>query len=117
MSKSFELRDKPILQISLDESGIKINDAANPQNNGTYLFEQIKNVDLKPERTSWFASILSYVVDLITGSAFGGKFKNKANLKLELINQTIKIWLIDADFEKAERVVELIKSNKNYTQQ
>ncbi len=42
------------------------------------------------------------------GSAVGGNFKDKANLKLVMNNQTYKIGLIGANIKKAVKVAESI---------
>lgn len=116
MTETIELRNKPELKIVLNEDEFEVIDASDPKNNGKFSYGQIKNVELKAERTDWFISVLSKVMDLLTGGASGGNFKNKANLKLEMINRTLKIRLTDADFEKAERIAELINNKKTYTQ-
>ncbi len=117
MTETIALRNKPELKIILNTDEFEIVDVSEPQNNGTYTFIQIKSAALHAERTDWFISALSWIVDLVAGSAVGGNFKNKANLQLVMVNRTLKIWLTDADFEKAERIVELINNNKTYTQQ
>ncbi len=117
MTETVALRNKPELKIILNTDGFEIVDVSEPQNNGTYTYGQIESVALNAERTDWFISALSFIVGLFAGSAGGGNFKNKANLQLEMVDRTLKIWLTDADFEKAERIVELINNNKTYTQQ
>jgi hypothetical protein len=115
MIESVVLRNKPELKIILNKDGIEIIDASEPKNNGVYSFGQIKNVKLNAERTNWLISVLSWVVDYLTGSATRGNFKRKASLILEMVNQTLKLWLIDADFNKAEKIAELINHKKTYT--
>ena len=60
---------------------------------------------------------MSYILTLFVSGAIVGNFKNKANLTLETDNGTLKIWLVDADLEKAERVAQLINAKKISTQQ
>lgn len=112
MTETVELRNKPELKIILNNDEFEIVDASELKNNGIYAFGKLKNVELNAERTNWLISTLSIIVDLFAGSAVGGKFKKKANLNLEMENRNLKIWLIDADFEKAKRVTELINSKK-----
>ncbi len=112
MSQTIKLRIQPELKIVLNNSEFEIIDASEPKNNEIYSFINIKNVELNNYRTDWFISIISRIVDLFMGSAVGRDFKNNANLKVELENQKIKLWLIDADFEKAEKTVELLTIRK-----
>ncbi|WOD42389.1 hypothetical protein [Hwangdonia lutea] len=112
MTETVELRKKPELKFILNTDEFDIVDASEPKNNGTYSYAEIKKAELNAERTDWFISTLSHIADFLMGSAVGGNFKNKANLKLKLNNRTLKIWLIDADFKKVERITELIKNKK-----
>jgi len=112
MTETVELRSKPKLKIILNEDEFEIVDASEPKNSGIYSFGELKNAELNAERTNWFISILSVIVDFLTGSGNGGKFKTKSNLKLEMEKQNLKICLIDADFVKAKGLTELINSKK-----
>ena len=112
MTETVELRNKPELKIILNEDEFEIVDASEPKNSGIYSFGELKNAELNAERTNWLISILSVIVDFLTGSGNGGKFKTKSNLNLEMEKRNLKIWLIDADFVKAQRITELINSKK-----
>jgi len=115
MNNTVELRSKPELKISLNEDGLEIIDASEPKNSGFYPYRQIRKIELNTERTDWFLSAFSWVLELFSGTTVvGGNFKNKANLKLEMVNRTLKIWLVNVDFKKAEVITEKIKT---YTQQ
>ncbi len=116
MTETIELRNKPELKFILNADEFDILDASDPKNSGTYSYSEIKSTELNEERTNWLLSTLSIIVDLITGGYGSGKLKERANLKLEMKNLNLKVWLIDADFEKAKRVTELINSKKTYTQ-
>lgn len=112
MTETIELRNKPELKIILNKNEFEIVDVSEPKNSGIYSFGKLKNVELIAERTNWLFSAFTIVVDLFTGSAFGGKFKSKANLNFSMENRNLKIWLIDANFDKAKRVTELLNSEK-----
>ena len=112
MTENVELRNKPELKFVLNMDEFDIIDASDPKNNGTYSYAEIKSAELNSERTNWLISILSIIVDFLSGSGNGGKFKTKANLILKTDNRNLKIWLNDADYEKAENLTELIKSKK-----
>ncbi|WP_298425208.1 hypothetical protein [uncultured Kordia sp.] len=112
MITTIELRNKPELKIILNNDEFEIVDASEPKNSGIYSFRKLKNTELNAERTNWLISTLSIIVDLLIGSGVGGKFKKKANLILEMENRNLKIWLIDADFEKAKKITELMNNKK-----
>ena len=117
MTETITLRDKPTLKLMLNSSSLEIVDSSDPKNNGTYAFNDIKNAKVKAESTDWFVSILSYILDLFVSSALGGNFKNKAHLTLDTDDGTLKIWLVDADLQQAEKVAQLINAKTNGTQQ
>ena len=112
MTETIKLRNKPELKIILDKNDFEIVDASEPKNNGTYSYAEIKSEKLNSERTNWLISTLSIIVDFLTGSGNGGKFRSKANLILKMDNRNLKIWLIDADFEKAKKVIVIINNKK-----
>ncbi len=118
MTQTLEIRSKPKLKFVLDKNEFEIMDAADQKNSGIYLFKYLKNVDLKEKRTDWLISTLSWIADLFTGDiGVGGNYKNKANLKIYLVNRTIKIWLSDEDVENAEKTRQLLLQRKTYTYQ
>ncbi|WP_298556653.1 hypothetical protein [uncultured Algibacter sp.] len=110
MIEIVELRDKPELKIKLNEVGIEIIDPSQPKNCGTFLFNDIINIELKPKRTDLFITSLSWIVDLLIAGGGGKNYKNDASLKLETINQTLNIWLTNADLNRAERMTRLIEN-------
>ncbi|GFZ77835.1 hypothetical protein GCM10011531_04110 [Aquaticitalea lipolytica] len=112
MTEIVVLRNKPELRIILNNDEFEIVDASEPKNNGIYSFGELKNVELNAERTNWLISILSVITDFITGIGNGARFKDKSNLNIEMENRNLKLWLINADFGKAEKLTELIKSKK-----
>ncbi|MEF3080581.1 hypothetical protein [Winogradskyella poriferorum] len=117
MTETVELRNKPELKFILNTDEFNVIDASEPENNGTYSYTEIKSAELNSERTNWLISILSVIIDFLTGSGNGGKFKTKANLTLKTEKRNLKIWLNDADYGKAKKITELINKNKTYTQQ
>ncbi|WP_298340325.1 hypothetical protein [uncultured Algibacter sp.] len=109
MTETFELRYKPLLKIKLDGLGIEITDASRSKNCGSFSFKNIINIELTPKKTDWFVTTLSWILDLFVASGGGENYKNEANIKLKTVNHTLKIWLQNVDFEKAETIVKLIK--------
>ncbi len=113
MTETVELRKKPELRIILDADRFEIVDISEPKNSGTFPFQQIKSVELNGQQTNWFISILSWILELFSGNAIvGGNFESQANLKLEMVDRSLKIWLTSVDFEKAKRVAELLNNKK-----
>jgi hypothetical protein len=106
--ETVELRTKPELKITINQNGFKILDSADPVNNTEYSFFNLNKVEFHPGQTDWLVFILSVVVDLITGGGNSGKFKNKPNLKFKLDNKTFKLYLVDADLEKAKATTNLL---------
>lgn len=117
MKETLELRNKPELKIILNKDEFEVVDMSESKNSGIYSFSDLKNVELNAEKTNWLFSAFTVIVDLFTGSAFSKKFKSKANMEVVMDNRKLKIWLIDADFEKAKTVTELLNGKKAYTQQ
>ncbi|GAK95027.1 hypothetical protein JCM19298_803 [Nonlabens ulvanivorans] len=110
MNEIFELRHQPELKFIIGEDSFQIIDGYDVENNGKYSHDILKSAVLKDDTTNWWISIASIFVDLFSGSAVGGKFKDKANLVLETENQKIAIYLRDADLEKAKQVTDLLNS-------
>lgn len=116
MKETLELRTQPELKIILNKDEFEVVDISDAQNSGIYSFTHLKGVELNAEKTNWLFSAFTLIVDLFTGSAFSKKFKSKAHMDVEMDNRRLKIWLIDADFEKAKIVTELLNGKKAYTQ-
>ncbi|REG88211.1 hypothetical protein [Winogradskyella sediminis] len=74
MTETVELRNKPELKFILNTDEFNVIDASEPKNNGTYSYTEIKSAELNSERTDWLISVLSVIVDFLTGSGNGGKF-------------------------------------------
>ncbi|MGS0527725.1 hypothetical protein ACU8V7_23600 [Zobellia nedashkovskayae] len=113
MIETIELRNKPELKIILNADEFEVIDAAKPRNNGKYLFRKIRNVELSKERTDWLVSSIAFLASIFTHGNLE-TYKNRANLTLETDSQTLKIWLGNADYEKAQSVMRLIKSKKAF---
>jgi len=110
MEEVIELRKKPELKITLKEKEFEIVDSYEIKNSGVYQFEELRSIHLNKEKVNRFISTLSIIIDFLTASAVGGKFSDKASLILDMKSQKIKIWLIEADFNKAKSVTELLKN-------
>jgi hypothetical protein len=102
MSQIIILKNRPKLEITLQEEGFEILDNSAQSNNGIYSYSNLKSVKINKKLTNWFLSIISYIPVGFMGSAKGEIIINKANLKIKLQKRTIKLRLKDADMTKAE---------------
>ncbi|WP_420379380.1 hypothetical protein [Gilvibacter sp.] len=117
MTETIELRDKPELKFILNSDELDVINSSDPKNSGRFSYSEIESAKIYSERTSWFVSILSIIVDFFTGGGSGGIFKSKANLTLKTEKKSVKIWLRATEFEKAKKITALINTNKTNTQQ
>ena len=113
MTKLVKLRNKPELKFTLESDEFNLVDVSEPKNSGTYSYSEIEKVELNKEKTNWIYSIFTLIADFTLSfvgfdTGAGGKYKDKANLKIKLSGRTLKIWLTKADFAEAEKLTELI---------
>lgn len=113
MTETVELRNIPELKFILKKDGFDIIDASKPKNSGAYSYFETKSVELNSERINWLISILSIIVEFLTGVGNGGIFRSKTYLMLHMHSQDLKIWLNNADLGKAEKIKQLIESKKH----
>ena len=112
MLKIFELRNKPELKIILKKDKFEIIDALEINNNGIYSKSEIIKIELNKEKTNWFVTVFGNILEILTGIAFGGKFKNKAKLKLNFENKTIILLLNNNELKEAEKISKLLTIEK-----
>ncbi|WP_324024947.1 hypothetical protein QSV08_17225 [Maribacter sp. BPC-D8] len=108
MNSTIEIRNKPKASIIFHEDKFEIIDSKDIGNNGFYLFDKLLNIDVIERKTDWFITIISFIVDIFTGSASGSNYKNKAHLKIDLEEHSIKIWLSSEDIDKAHKAKQLL---------
>ena len=96
------LRKSPELSFTFKETGLELIDDASPHNSGTYDFKEIINITFYEEKTNRWISAISWFMDLITTSAVGGNFKDKAHLVMKLKSKSLKVWLNDAELPAAK---------------
>lgn len=102
------LREKPLFEIQIQEHGFTINNDADKNDNGLYEFEKIDDLKFEKKRINWFVSISSFIVDLFSGSATGGIFKEKNQLKFKYNTIDKRILLDQCDVKKTEKIVQEI---------
>ena len=95
MNKEVIINDEPLQKITFKDFGFIIYDESSNHNN-EYLFEKIENIQIEFKKINWFISVVSILIDLITGSAMGGIFKSKSfiinfNYSDKRINYQFKI--------------------------
>lgn len=103
------LRKQPKLLVSIKDYAIEVIDDAELTNNGVYSYNTIKSIEFILEKTDWFVSVFSWVVDLFSSILVGGKFSSKAHIRLKLKDKVLKIYLIDADLDQAKEIVAVVK--------
>ncbi|WP_299800333.1 hypothetical protein [uncultured Maribacter sp.] len=111
MNSTIEIRNKPKASIIFNEEKFEIIDSKDSSNNGFYLFDKLLNVDVIERKTDWYITVLSFIVDIFTGSASGSNYKNKAHLKIDLEDSSIKIWLSNDDIDKAHKAKKLLNES------
>lgn len=106
----YNLRQAPELTIKLNDERFEVIDFYDRKNIGVYSFENLQCIKINAERANWMISTLSWIVDLFTVSGDGGLYKDQANMVFKMSDMILKISLIDADYKKAESLVEFIKT-------
>ena len=108
MIKTITLRNKPELKCILDIDNVTIVDASAPKNNGIYQYSDIKKIMVHKEETNWFFSFITVIMDLFMQFGNGKKYTTKAYLTITLENNILKIWLNNANLQKAKEVTAFI---------
>ncbi|MCM4173991.1 hypothetical protein DHD32_21200 [Arenibacter sp. TNZ] len=97
MNEIITLRNSPKLDIRLEKDMFEIIDQITPKNNGSYAYGSLMSVQLKK---GWLLSLLSYIPFFWT-VPFEPGFRNRTHLNIKLGEQTLRIWLVGSDMEKA----------------
>ncbi|WP_424003397.1 hypothetical protein [Maribacter sp. IgM3_T14_3] len=108
MNQILDIRIKPKVTIVFNEEKFEIIDAEDVNNNGIFLIDNLKNVEIIERKTNWFITILSFTVDLFTGSGSGSNYKDKAYLNIDFENRSVKIWLSNEDIDKANKAKDVL---------
>ncbi len=103
------LRNNPLFEIRIQKDGFIIHNDADNNDNGLYEFDKIDSLDFQKKRINWFVSISSFIVDLFTGSATGGIFKERNQLRLNYSHVEKRIILDNCDMKAAEIAIQKIK--------
>jgi len=106
----YELRKKPKLLFTLNDSDFHLIDEDNPSNNGEYNYNSVISVDLVKGKTNWIISIFSLVIDFIFDLGSFSNYKEKDKLIIQLTRSKIEILLFKVNKKEVES---LIKSLKN----
>ena len=114
MSEIVQLRNRPELKFIFNSTEFEIVDAADPKNNGVYAYSAVENIELRTEQTNWLFSTFTHVVDLLIGDAgAGGNYKTNAHFNIKQNTKSFKVWLLDIENLKAEKIPELFLKKKN----
>lgn len=101
MSDTFVLRTKPLLRFTLEDNQFHIQDDSDPLKNSTHNYSELKEIKLIDEQTDELISDLSWVLRLLSVISIAGDYKTKAHFRLKVSGRRLKIWLINADLNKA----------------
>lgn len=116
MSQIVQLRNRPELKFIFNSTEFEIVDAADPKNNGVYAYPAVESIELRTEQSNCLFSIFTHALDLLIGDAgagAGGNYKTKAHFNIKLSTKYFKVWLLDADNLKAEKIPKLFTKKKN----
>lgn len=114
MSEIVQLKNRPELKFIFNSTEFEIVDDADPKNNGVFAYSAVESIELRTEQINWLFSIFTHALDLLIGDAgAGGNYKTKAHFNIKLSNKSFKVWLLDIDNLKAEKIPELFLKKKN----
>ncbi|MDP5060495.1 MAG: hypothetical protein NWP64_01115 [Maribacter sp.] len=108
MNQLLDIRTKPKVTIIFNEEKFEIIDTEDVNNNGLFLIDNLINVEVIKRKTNWFITILSFTVDIFTGSGSGSNYKDKAYLNIDFENRSVKIWLSNEDIDKAHNAKDVL---------
>lgn len=106
----YELRKKPQLLFTLNDTDFHFIDEDNPSNNGEFKYNSIVSVDLVKGKTNWIVSIFSLVIDFIFDLGSFSNYKEKDKLIIQLTSSKIEIFLFKVNKEEIESLIESIKN-------
>ncbi|UPQ78875.1 hypothetical protein M0M57_14800 [Flavobacterium azooxidireducens] len=101
----YELRKKPKLLFTFNDSDFHLIDDDNPSNSGDFKYNSIISVNLVKGKTNWIISIFSLVIDFIFDLGIFSKYKEKDKLIIKSKNSTIEIPLFKVDKKEVEALV------------
>lgn len=106
----YELRKKPQLLFTLNDTDFHLIDEDNPSNNGKFKYNSIVSVDLVKGKTNWILSIFSLVIDFIFDLGSFGNYKEKDKLIIQLTSSKIEILLCKVNKKEVESLVSILKN-------
>ena len=107
----YELRKKPKLLFTFNDSDFHLIDEDNPSNNGEFKYNSIISFDLVKGKTNWIISIFSLVIDFIFDSTSFNNDKEKDKLFVQLKNSKIEILLFKVDKKEVEDLISNLKES------
>ncbi|WP_291115998.1 hypothetical protein [Flavobacterium sp. UBA6135] len=110
----YELRKKPKLLFTLNDSDFHLIDEDNPSNNGEFEYNSIISVDLVKGKTNWIVSIFSLVIDFIFDLGSFSNYKEKDKLIIQTKDSEIEILLFKVDKKEVEELISNLKESIKY---
>ncbi len=97
------IRNKPRLEVILNEIDFEIINDQNENQNGVYLYELTDYVVVEKKKINWLITTLSYIVELVLSDVGGGDtYHAKNKLKFNYNKSEVKILLVDCDIKTVE---------------
>nr|WP_298996332.1 hypothetical protein [uncultured Allomuricauda sp.] len=109
------LKESPPLEFIFDENSFQIINAANPDSEGIYEHATLKSVGFHKEKTNWFLTIFSFMVELVVGVGGGDRYKDKKKLTIHHANKKVKIDLFDCEQKTIDKLISKLKAIANLT--
>jgi hypothetical protein len=106
----YELRKKPKLLFTLNDSDFYLIDEENPSNGNEFKYNSIISVDLFKGKTNWIVSIFSLVIDFIFDLGSFSNYKEKDKLIIQLTSSKIEILLFKVNKREVEALVKSLKN-------
>ena len=104
----FKLRTEPIFEIDLSENEIKITDGSLSKSVSVYEYSKLQSFNFKREKTNWAVTILSFIIDLFTGSGSSDKYTEKNQLLLTYNGKKLKYYLEKCELLEITKIVDLV---------
>lgn len=101
----YELRKKPQLLFTLNDTDFHLIDVDKPANNAEFKFNSIISIDLIKGKTNWIVSIFSLVIDFIFDLGSFSNYKEKDKLIIQTKDSEIEILLFKVDKKEVEALV------------
>ena len=99
------LRENPCFTVELFKDSFIITDDKRLANNGTYAYDNLKQVNYSTQKINWWITLFSFITD----PGFGDVYRDKVVLHIQLKRKSIKTHAKDFKIIKTKAVVRQLK--------